>query len=103
VTVPVDAPFDMNATGTYGLRDMGNTHTSTDSSADAAVECLTEKLDDLPSSLGAEFGSTEDLSLIDSTASPTPRRRQHNAHGRSHQHNGHNRRGSGGAARSKLT
>ena len=50
VTVPANAPFDINATGTYG--------------AAAAVSHLAERLGDLPSSLGAEFGSTEDLSSV---------------------------------------
>jgi len=53
VTVPTDAP-DIKATGTYGGK--------TSAKKKNAVKRLTKKLADLPSSLGAEFGSTDDLS-----------------------------------------
>ena len=54
VTVPADAPTDIKATGTYGGK--------TSAKKKNAVKRLTKKLADLPSSLGAEFGSTDDLS-----------------------------------------
>ena len=67
VTVPADAPFDINATGTYG-RGSGSTKTMS-----ADVERIMTRLGDLPSSLGEEFGSTDDLSSFaaeDATAAP---------------------------------
>jgi len=54
VTVPADAPTDIKATGTYGGK--------TSAKKKSALKRLTKKLADLPSSLGAEFGSTDDLS-----------------------------------------
>ena len=54
VMVPADAPTDIKATGTYGGK--------TSAKKKNAVKRLTKKLADLPSSLGAEFGSTDDLS-----------------------------------------
>ena len=67
VMVPVDAPFDINATGTYG-RGSGSTKTMS-----VDVERIMTRLGDLPSSLGEEFGSTDDLSSFateDATAAP---------------------------------
>ena len=56
VTVPANAPFDINATGTYGA--------SAAEPTESVVNHLTKRLDNLPTSLGAEFGSTDDLSAF---------------------------------------
>ena len=62
VTVPADAPFDISATGTYG-RGSGSTKTMS-----ADVDRIATRLGDLPSSLGEEFGSTDDLPSFASEA-----------------------------------
>ena len=61
VTVPANAPFDINATGTYGGGDIGDSGAE---SSKLAVNHLAKRLDNLPASLGAEFGSTDDLSAF---------------------------------------
>jgi|TARA_B100001540_G_scaffold272942_1_gene257525 hypothetical protein len=66
VTVPADAPFDINATGTYG-HGSGSTKT-----VSADVDRIATRLGDLPSSLGEEFGSTDDLSSFASQAAAAP-------------------------------
>ena len=67
VTVPADAPFDISATGTYG-RGSGSTKT-----VSADVDRIATRLGDLPSSLGEEFGSTDDLPSFASEAAAAPR------------------------------
>jgi hypothetical protein len=68
---PVDAPY--SATGTYG-------DDATAVAMPSDVERLSARLNDLPASLGAEFGSTDDLSSFaenkDAARATTPSRRR---------------------------